>query len=363
LRTSCFDTVIRLSLPLEKQHIEGVLLLKQAKIPVSITFYEKCPKNEHDHIFACIHSARPLSLKWMDRFKVHRSKDRQALGEGKILNPFSTNINRKSVKKKLSFLQFLLGDEKQAFFALAREKGINGLTEIEITDFFPFSRSFFLAICRELEEDRKVKVLSFSPLLIISQSSFEFLCEEILSFIEKFHERNPAEIGAALDRIKKRFNLHPRVLSLALKYLSRTRKIKRFENLVALSCFEVSLSSEEEKLLSEMDKMVFKGEFRSLSTEDLKKRYCLSSKRLNRMLSVLIERRKIVQWKDGFFLHSHWVDEIVWKIRNSGKKELSVSDFKRMTRLTRKYAIPLLELLDQMGVTRRKGASREILRS
>jgi hypothetical protein len=38
-----------------------------------------------------------------------------------------------------------------------------------------------------------------------------------------------------------------------------------------------------------------------------------------------------------------------------------VADFKEMTGLTRKYVIPLLELLDQRGVTRRIGAKREIL--
>jgi selenocysteine-specific elongation factor len=48
-------------------------------------------------------------------------------------------------------------------------------------------------------------------------------------------------------------------------------------------------------------------------------------------------------------------------IKESGKRELTVSDFKKMTGLSRKYAIPLLELLDQMGVTRRKGPSRLIL--
>jgi Elongation factor SelB, winged helix len=38
-----------------------------------------------------------------------------------------------------------------------------------------------------------------------------------------------------------------------------------------------------------------------------------------------------------------------------------VAEFKALTSLSRKYAIPLLELLDQMGVTRRRGAVREIL--
>jgi hypothetical protein len=40
---------------------------------------------------------------------------------------------------------------------------------------------------------------------------------------------------------------------------------------------------------------------------------------------------------------------------------MTVSEFKSMTGLSRKYAIPLLELLDQMGITRRKGPGREIL--
>jgi hypothetical protein len=39
----------------------------------------------------------------------------------------------------------------------------------------------------------------------------------------------------------------------------------------------------------------------------------------------------------------------------------NLADFKKLTGLSRKYAIPLLELLDQMKVTRRRGAWREIL--
>jgi len=52
----------------------------------------------------------------------------------------------------------------------------------------------------------------------------------------------------------------------------------------------------------------------------------------------------------------------VAKLRASGRRELTVADFKALTGLSRKYAIPLLELLDEMGVTRRKGAVRDILK-
>jgi selenocysteine-specific elongation factor len=113
--------------------------------------------------------------------------------------------------------------------------------------------------------------------------------------------------------------------------------------------------------LKKLEEMCFKGEFRSASLEELQDRFRLSLSKLNILLSLLIERKKIVQGKDGFFIHSRWLDEIIWMIKESGKRELTVSDFKKMTGLSRKYAIPLLELLDQMGVTRRKGPSRLIL--
>jgi selenocysteine-specific elongation factor len=148
---------------------------------------------------------------------------------------------------------------------------------------------------------------------------------------------------------------------LALKHLSRAGQISESERSVALRDFYPLPSPEEEKLLEDMEEMYLEGEFHSVSLEEMQKRFRLSKKRLNRMLSFLVERRKIVLGKDGFLLHSRWWDEVIQAIRSSEKKELSVYDFKQMTGLTRKYAIPLLELLDQMGVTRRRGPTREII--
>jgi selenocysteine-specific elongation factor len=42
-------------------------------------------------------------------------------------------------------------------------------------------------------------------------------------------------------------------------------------------------------------------------------------------------------------------------------KKIDVAQFKEMTGVTRKYAIPLLEYLDRERVTRRVGDAREIL--
>ena len=107
--------------------------------------------------------------------------------------------------------------------------------------------------------------------------------------------------------------------------------------------------------------MCLKGDFRQFSLEDRRRHFHITPQKLDWMLSLLTERKKIIQGTDGLLLHSQWLDEVVQNLKKSGKKEMTITEFKKITGLSRKYAIPLLELLDQMGVTRRKGSVREIL--
>ncbi len=150
-------------------------------------------------------------------------------------------------------------------------------------------------------------------------------------------------------------------MALALKSLVQNGQIKVKGDRVALFSFEMSLLPEEKKMLDRLEEIYLKDKFQSVSLVELQRSFRFSQERLDKLLTLLTERKKIVCGRDGFILHSRWLDEIVQQLRNSGKKELTVSEFKEMTGLTRKYAIPLLELLDQMRITRRRGAVREIL--
>jgi len=360
MKTSCFDAAVNFSPVDREKPLDVSLLIQGEKISASFLFYEQIQK-EKPARFACVHPRQPLLLKWKDKFEVHGSGKTPLMGEGCVLNPFSEKISQGKVKKRIAFLERLQGDEIEMLFALVQEKGLNGLKEREITAFSSLTKRVLQRVAQELEAEGKIRILSFAPLFLFSQDSLDFLGQTILRFLTQFHKRNPEQKGVSLERIKKRFELHPRILSLGLKHLSRAGQIKESEDKLALSEFMMTLTPEEEGILRELEDLCLKGEFRSLSFEDLRKRFRLSSKKLDKLLSFLIERKKIVQGKDGLILHSKWLDEIILRIEKSRKRELTVADFKELTGLTRKYAIPLLELLDQMGVTRRKGQTREIL--
>lgn len=360
MKTSCFDAVVNF-FPVDKEKsLDAMILVQGTKISASFHFYERIPNREPGLSFVRVHSHKSLSLKWKDKFEV-QGPGRQNIGEGHVLNPFSERISRKKEKKRIAFLECLQGEKKEMIFALVQEKGIQGLKERELCNFSSLSKKHFLKLSHELEAEGKIRILSFAPLLLLSQESLNFLCRKILAFLSHFHDKHTERTGVSLEKIKKKFDINPRILSLALKHLSRAGQINEWGDKIRRSDIKMELSPEEKKILQELEDMCFKGEFRLFSLEDLRKHFRLSSKELDRLLSFLIERKKIVQGKEGLLLHSRWLDEIIWRIKKSGKKELTVTDFKKISGLTRKYAIPLLELLDQMGITQRKGASREIL--
>jgi selenocysteine-specific elongation factor len=361
METRFFDALINIPPVGSKKSLDAKMIFQGKTIPASFQFYGQAQKEKTGLYYVRGKANHPLPLKWKDRFGLGLTGKGGLRGKGLVINPFSEKVSGKKIKRRLSFLKSLQGDEKEMLFALAQEKGLKGLGEKEIVDFSSLPRKLLLALVQELEAEGKIRILSFSPLFILSQAYFGFLCQKILVFLESFHKKHPEQAGATLDRIKKRFNFPERILSLALKYLSRAGAIKEVDGSFSLSAFKITLSPEEEKVLKKLEEMSFKGEFRSVSLQELQDRFRLSLSRLNRMLSLLIERKKVVQGKDGFFIHSRWLDQIIWRMKESGKTELTVSDFKKLTGLSRKYAIPLLELLDQMGVTRRKGPSRVIL--
>jgi len=360
-QASCFDAVIEWEDHEGELPVQVLICVNERAVSASLQSIGEKPGAGRAAVFFRARPALPLSLKWKQIFTIKCSKSGEVLGKGTVLDPVSGKFSPREKKRRIQHLMNLLGNEKQMLWAVVQQKGISGIHEKELMRFCPLSRAHLLDLSQELESEALIRILEFTPLFIISQDAISYICDRMLKFLSQYHAKHPGDLGAEKETIRKRFGLHPRVMTLALKYLTQKGQIKMAGDLVAINSFEMILVPEEEKILNRMEEMYLMDKFQSFSMDELKKAFRLSSKQLNKMLALLIERKKIVLGRDGFILHSHWLEEIIRKIRASGEKELTVAEFKEMTGLSRKYAIPLLELLDQMGVTRRRGSSREIL--
>jgi selenocysteine-specific elongation factor len=252
------------------------------------------------------------------------------------------------------------GDE-EVLIGLARNKGLKGVREGEAELTLPLGRTGLQQLAQKLEEAGSIRILSFSPLFFVSQGSLDFLSDRLMASIAKFHAQHPDLRGVSTESLQKKFNVPREILRLALKSLVHEGRLKEDAGRWAEAAFRRRLPSREEHILSKLEALSFQGGFSGAALKDIQAQFRVSPGKLEEMMSVLVERKKIVPGKEGFYLHSQWLDEVIEKVRSLGKSELTVGEFKTMTGLSRKYAIPLLELLDELGVTRRKGAVREIL--
>ena len=358
MRSKLFDGLMLKGIEGVISKSSGLIRSGNISVPVSLTFYSERKTGGR---YVRIHCVSEIDLKWRDQFKFLDKKERKELGRGIILVPVCEFVSEMRERKKIGFLDELSGGPEDMLRAFTRSAGIKGLKEKELVEFTRLSGEDLQELSQRLEAAGDVMIFSFSPLFLLSHESFEFLCERIISFVKKYHMKNPQETGVSRNLLKSKFEVPDTILLVALEALIKNKKIKYEDENIALVDFKVKLFPEEEIILKEMEFMTIKGELQSVSMEELTKRFRLSSKRINQLLSILIERKKIVQGQDGFILHSSWLEELIQRIRESNKEELSVLEFKQMTGLTRKYAIPLLELLDQIGVTRKVGSKHLIL--
>lgn len=268
---------------------------------------------------------------------------------------------RRALRPKIAVEGESYPGDLEKLAALAKAQGLRGLREQDAEIQMPLEPAEFVALAERLEELGRVRILSFRPLFLVSKEALDFLGGKILPYIEAFHGKHPKEYGLPLERLADHFDVPHTVLRLALKSLVHEGKLGEEGGTFSAAGFKRELPPREEKALDELERTFFAGDFRAVSLRDIHEKYNIALPKLEAMLTELTERRRLVGSKDGFYLHARWLDELIAKLRALKKKDLTIAEFKTLTGLSRKYAIPLLELLDEMGVTRRVGSDRKIL--
>ncbi|HLN93217.1 MAG TPA: SelB C-terminal domain-containing protein, partial [Thermoanaerobaculia bacterium] len=81
------------------------------------------------------------------------------------------------------------------------------------------------------------------------------------------------------------------------------------------------------------------------------------------LIGYLVKRGSLVRLPGGWLIAKECVEDVVARLRASGRRSFDVGEFKEMFGLTRRLAIPLLEHMDAEKITRRIGDHRELLPS
>jgi len=276
------------------------------------------------------------------------------IGGGKILDASDQKLKRLKDEITLKLVekeQTLTSEQSSMEFALkdAGRKTLN-LQELSLAAKMP------LKACEEALKTLESKLMRFDSNRFMHQAAFEGTMDHVAVLVENFHVKNPLRAGIELLVLRNESKLEVPLFERALKTLVERGTLVVEADKVHRSTFKVKLSREDAECAAEVERAVHDTRFNTPRIDELYTRFPKYTKdRIDRVLGLLVDNGSVARLKDDVLLHRDSVKEaaeiITKAIREKGAIE--AAQFRDLVGTTRKYVIPLLEHLDDLGVTQR----------
>lgn len=310
--------------------------------------------------FARLKLDDPLLLLPGDGFIIRQFSPVVTIGGGRVLDA-SEPARRVKPQEWLAWLRSLASaNPQEALLARVARRAAGGLPLLHAvaeTGWQPIEIQRFAS-----DLERNGALLRFGDLLVASAAA-ENLCSQMLSEIEVFHRANPLVAGISKEELRERLGLRPEILRGIVDRLVRDRKLVITGEVVQAAGQGVVMRDEEAESKRQIEQAFARAGLKVPGLKEVLASLPVDKVRAQKLVTLLLRDRVLVKLADDLVFHRDALNELRKLViaQKTKKSKLSVAEFKDLTGITRKYAIPLLEYLDRERITRRVGDERMIL--
>ena len=318
-----------------------------------------------DSAFAQIRLEEPTFALPGDRFIIRQYSPMLTIGGGQILDsaPLKHRRTDKNVLERLRV--FKEGSVEDQVMTAINEAGLKTVELQELSA----RRGLVPTRARErvttLVNSGRVRVLAENPFVVVAAKAFLEAAAAAAATVEKFHQTNPLTPGMGREELKARLfsDASSLLFQAVLDALVTEKKIVFEQDLIRLFGRKVTLKADEEKMRNQLAER-----FRSLglqvpSPDELITNLKLDRNSARKIIQLMVKENALVKISEDMLIHRAAVDKLIADVKalKSKNPKMGVGEFKDLTGVSRKFAIPLLEYLDRQRVTRRVGDERMIL--
>jgi len=298
-----------------------------------------------------------------DRFILRNQTAQGTLGGGEVIQPFAQRHHRSAegVPERLASLHSadLLAAcrtylEVQSAFASPLEEiyqGVNAREE-EVTAL--------------LGQDPQILPLpdNTHPEAYSVTSKWQRLTTEVTKTLTAFHQTTPLARGMEMESLRSQlsFPFSPKVFRAVTDKLVAEEIAVREGSSLRLPSHQVTLSSGEQEIAVQLERLLQEGEFTPPEVKELEEKLKVPRKLLVDLLSVLESRGAVAKVTADLYLSGAILEQaktvLVDHLKTEG--EISAATFRDVLSVSRKIAIPLLEYFDRSGLTMRVGDVRKL---
>ena len=309
----------------------------------------------------------PMAGVFGDRVVLRSFSPLRTMAGGLLVNPESRKVKRFS--KGADLLRSLAEpDVETADVALAQLSfaGPEGLRFAELAIMTNAESKELEKILNNLSGQRKALLFDKEERRYVHGEVFQAACDSVLRFLDDYHKREPMKPGVGKSEVESSLPAKPgkrlpsKLFHLVVERLIRDGEIEIGQEVIFRAGHTVSLASDQEALRTGILKAYVEGGALPPNLKDVLEEMGVTENEAKPVVQLLVGEGKLVRLKAGMLYDAAALkaltDSIVAWTEEHG--ELGPGDLKGFTGLTRKYAIPVLEYLDEARITIRVGDKR-----
>jgi len=302
-----------------------------------------------------------------DRFILRTLSPVQTIGGGMIVESLPKKLKRnhpQAIQDAQDRARAVLVEKDFAEYCVKTAKDF-AITETEISIRTKIPPEPLKAILAELIQ--QTKVIDLGSKLYIHTDTADNVQQKLLKIVNDFHSSNPESPGLTIEQLCEASHavslpgqLQKEVFDGILRLLISQGKLIERKHCLALPEHRATFSEDEQKLLQIIESLFRNRTFNPPESEEIAEHTTATPEKVKKILRILIEQERLVRVDNNLLFHSEAVEQarqiLISFINKEGRLE-SVK-FKYLLDTTRKFAIPLLDYFDRIGVTRRVGYTR-----
>ena len=198
----------------------------------------------------------------------------------------------------------------------------------------------------------------------VSGKVVQELSDGLLAFLADFHAREPMKPGVARGGLASTWGrrLAPKLFHLVLEGLLRRGSIAAEQEILRLPGHKVSLASDASALRQKLVEAYTAGGLTPPNMKDVLDPLNLTFKEAAAVFKLLQDEGQLVKIKEEMYFDAASVAGLIEKVVAffATHEDMHPQDFREVSGLSRKYAIPLLEYFDKEKLTVRVGDNRKL---
>ena len=206
-----------------------------------------------------------------------------------------------------------------------------------------------------LAEQKKLVVLGDkdSKVLVFSAKGWGRLADRVKKIVGDYHRQFPLRIGIPKEELRSKLKIPAPNFPSVLKQLVQDNVLVEESKMLRLSSHDIRLSKGQETAVNTYLESLNRNPYSSPGDLEIEPE----------LLSVLLQRRRVVKVAEhvvfAALAYDEMVNQIISRLKSRGK--ITVAEVRDMFQTSRKYALAIMEHLDEQKITRRVGDERVLI--